>query len=183
VPKQHGENETMKLGKLFVEHVITPVLDHLDMATGGLGKMNTQAAINLILMIVAHESGKLTYSKQVRGPALGFTQMEPATFQWLVEWLGKSRPHLLDALSTFGPAGELDADYMVVSPQFSVAVARLNLIRFPEALPESDDLEGLARYAKKYWNTHAGKATEADYLNAYKFMVGAVTPHKKSSQH
>lgn len=167
----------MKLGKLFVEHVIKPVLDHLDMATGGYGKMNTQAAINLILMIVAHESGKLTYSKQVRGPALGFTQMEPATFQWLIEWLGKTRPHLLDALSLFVPVGGEpvcgnDANYMVISPQFAVAAARLNLIRFPELLPQADDLEGLARYAKKYWNTHAGKATEADYLNAYKSMVG-----------
>lgn len=167
----------MKLGKLFVEHVIKPALDHLDMATGGHGKMNTQAAINLILMIVAHESGKLTYSKQVRGPALGFTQMEPATFQWLIEWLGKTRPHLLEALSLFVPVGGepvcgSDSNYMVISPQFAVAAARLNLIRFPEPLPQSDDLEGLARYAKKYWNTHAGKATEADYLNAYQSMVG-----------
>jgi len=161
----------MKLGKLFVEHVIKPVLDHLDMVAGGHGKMNSQAAINLILMIVAHESGELTYSKQVRGPALGFTQMEPATFKWLIEWLGKTRPHLLDALEMFGPIDMHSASYMVISPQYAVAAARLNLIRFPEALPEAHDLEGLARYAKKYWNTSAGKATEADYLNAYKSMI------------
>ncbi|MFW9735080.1 hypothetical protein V3H21_02125 [Vibrio parahaemolyticus] len=36
-----------------------PVLDHLDMASGGKGTMNTRAAINLILMIIAHESGSL----------------------------------------------------------------------------------------------------------------------------
>ncbi|EGU38064.1 hypothetical protein [Vibrio splendidus] len=167
----------MKLGTLFVEHVIKPVLDHLDMVTGGHGKLNTPAAIRLILMIVAHESGALTYAKQVRGPALGFTQMEPATFAWLIEWLGKTRPHLLDALSMFAPltadsVEKKDADYMVISPQFAVATARLNLIRFPEALPEADDLEGLARYAKRYWNTSAGKATEADYLNAYLSMMG-----------
>ncbi|NMU24009.1 hypothetical protein HKB21_00040, partial [Vibrio parahaemolyticus] len=90
---------------------------------------------------------------------LGFTQMEPATFSWLVEWLGNSRPHLLDALSMFCPVEHLDPRYMVISPEFAVATARLNLIRFPEALPEADDLEGLARYAKKYWNTSAGKAT------------------------
>ncbi len=50
----------MKLGTLFIEHVIKPVLDQLDMVTGGHGKLNTQAAINLIVMIVAHESGALT---------------------------------------------------------------------------------------------------------------------------
>ncbi|HCG6476090.1 TPA: hypothetical protein NJ202_002746 [Vibrio parahaemolyticus] len=162
----------MNLAKLFIEHIIKPVLDHLDMASGGKGKLNTQAAINLILMIIAHESGKFTYSKQVRGPALGFTQMEPATFNWLIEWLGKGRPHLLDALEMFAPIGGLDARYMVISPQFAVAAARLNLIRFPEALPDADDLEGLARYAKKYWNTSAGKATEQDYLLAYQSLMG-----------
>jgi len=162
----------VKLGKLFTDLIIRPVLDQLDVAAGAKGAMNTQAAINLILMIVAHESGKLTYSKQVRGPALGFTQMEPATFNWLVEWLGKTRPHLLDAMGMFGPTGEHDSLMMVISPQYAVAAARMNLLRFPETLPEADDLEGLARYAKKYWNTYAGKATEADYLNAYKSMVG-----------
>lgn len=162
----------MNLAKLFVEKIMKPVLDHLDMASGGKGTMNTQAAINLILMIIAHESGKFTYSKQVRGPALGFTQMEPATFNWLVEWLGMSRPHLLDALSMFGPVENLDPRYMVISPEFAVAAARLNLIRFPEALPDADDLEGLARYAKKYWNTSAGKATAEDYLQAYQSLIG-----------
>ncbi len=162
----------MKLGKLFVEHVIQPVLDQLDMSVGAKGQLNTQAAINLILMIAAHESGHLTYSKQVRGPALGFTQMEPATFTWLMEWLGKSKPYLLDALSFFGPIDSPTPEYMVISPQYAVAAARLNLLRFPEALPHADDLEGLAKYAKKYWNTSAGKATEADYLNAYLAMNG-----------
>ena len=37
----------------------------------------------------------------------------------------------------------------------------------PEALPEEQDIEGLARYAKKYWNTDEGKATWEDYFNAY----------------
>ncbi|WP_281222117.1 hypothetical protein [Photobacterium sanguinicancri] len=161
----------MKIAKLFIEYVIKPVLDQLDVAAGGKGKLNTESAIALILMIVAHESGKFTYSKQVRGPAMGFTQMEPATFKWLVEWLGKHKPNLLDAMNMFGPIGEPDSSMMVISPQYAVAAARMNLLRFPERLPEADDLDGLARYAKKYWNTSAGKATEADYKNAYLTLI------------
>jgi len=161
----------MNIAKLFIEHVIKPVLEQLDAATGGKGKLNTESAIALILMIVAHESGKFTYSKQVRGPAMGFTQMEPATFFWLIEWLGKTKPHLLDAMSMFGAVGEHNPLMMVVCPQYAVAAARMNLLRFPERLPEADDLDGLARYAKKYWNTSAGKATEADYKNAYLVLM------------
>ncbi len=162
----------MNLGLLFTEQVIKPVLNQLDKASGWKGKLNTQAAINLILMIVAHESGLLTYARQVRGPAMGFTQMEPATFNWLVEWLEKSRPELLEALEQFGPSVP-QPEYMIISPQYAVACARLNLIRFPEKLPEADDLKGLAEYAKKYWNTSAGKATAKDYLAAYLFLKGA----------
>ncbi|MGF1702958.1 hypothetical protein L4D09_21960 [Photobacterium makurazakiensis] len=157
----------MNIATLFIEYVVKPVLDQLDAAAGGRGKLNTESAITLILMIAAHESGKFTYSKQVRGPALGFTQMEPATFKWLVEWLGKHKPNLLDAMNMFGPINQPDARMMVISPQYAVAAARMNLLRFPESLPDADDLDGLARYAKKYWNTSAGKATEADYKKAY----------------
>lgn len=157
----------MNIAKLFIEYVIKPVLDQLDMAAGGKGKLNTESAIALIMMVVTHESGKFTYSKQVRGPALGFTQMEPATFKWLVEWLGKTKPHLLDAMSMFGAFDSHNPKYMVISPQYAVAAARMNLLRFPERIPASDDLDGLARYAKKYWNTSAGKATAGDYKKAY----------------
>lgn len=160
----------MNLAKLFIEYVIKPALDHLDMAAGGKGKLNSQAAINLIMMIVAHESGQLTYAKQIKGPALGFTQMEPDTYHWLVQWLAKTRPHLLEVAAAFVGSGK--PEQMVFNPQYAVCMARLNLLRFPEAIPEAEDLAGLARYAKKYWNTSAGKATEQDYLDAYQTMIG-----------
>ncbi|RZV17342.1 hypothetical protein EOJ41_15140 [Vibrio alginolyticus] len=162
----------MNLATIFKKYVIEPVLDHLDASSSRTGTLNSQAAINLILMIVAHESGQMTYAKQIKGPALGFIQMEPATFDWVIRWLEKSRPHLLEQLGFLCPNRKaLSPEFMVVSPEFAVAMARLNLLRFPESLPEADDLEGLARYAKKYWNTSAGKATEQDYLNAYQQMM------------
>ena len=40
-------------------------------------------------------------------------------------------------------------------------------MRIPEALPDESDLEGLAKYAKTYWNTWRGKATWQDYFEAY----------------
>ncbi|YCO01552.1 hypothetical protein ACB087_01255 [Vibrio sp. VNB-15] len=161
----------MNIAALFKQHVMQPVLDHLDAVNGGTGSLNTPAAMNLILMIIAHESGKLTYAKQVRGPALGFTQMEPATFRWLIKWLGDHRPHLLEASKGFVP--EPSPEHMIFNPQYAVCMARLNLLRFPEPLPPANDLRALAAYAKKYWNTHAGKATDMDYLNAYLQMMEA----------
>lgn len=160
----------MKIAELFRKHVIEPVLDHLDSVSGGKGKLNTESAIVQILMICAHESALFTYSRQLRGPAMGFTQMEPATHDWLVEWLQGSREHLLDGLNMF--TSSIESEQMIFNPNYAVAMARLNLLRFPEALPAADDLEGHARYAKKYWNTHLGKASEEDYLKAYLKLIG-----------
>ncbi|AUI86589.1 hypothetical protein BS333_14950 [Vibrio azureus] len=159
----------MKLGPLLKRAVIEPTLDHLAAASASQGYINSQAAINLILMIMAHESGQLTYTRQVRGPALGFIQMEPATYQWLVKWLGKHRPHFLAVSHSF--VDEPSAEQMIINPQYAVCMARLNLLRFPEALPDAEDLPALAAYAKKYWNTSAGKATENDYLTAYQRIM------------
>ena len=43
--------------------------------------------------------------------------------------------------------------------------ARLHYLRVPAALPKS--AKAMAEYAKKYYNTSAGKATPMDYLGAY----------------
>jgi hypothetical protein len=60
---------------------------------------------------------------------------------------------------------------MVVDVEFAAAFARVYLYTFPEPLPHADDLDGLARYAKQYWNTEAGKATPEKYLADFKRYV------------
>ena len=120
----------------------------------------TEAAIRLLCMIAAHESGDFHYVRQRRGPALSLFQMEPATFDDVCDYAQRRNLYI--------------ASYLPCSPwrlvfdqRFAAAMARIFFLRFPEPLPDADDMHALACYAKGYWNTYLGKATPDQYLNAY----------------
>lgn len=117
--------------------------------------------VRLLLMIAAHESGGFHYCKQVKGPALGLFQMEPPTYRHVMQYL--ERTGKFPAISR-----RLHAERMLIDTEFAAAIARVYLYTFPEPIPDADDLEGLAAYAKKYWNTEYGAATAEKYLNDFK---------------
>lgn len=122
---------------------------------------NTESAVRLLLMIAAHESGGFTYCRQGgNGPAIGLFQMEEPTFKHVIEYL--NRTGKFPAVSR-----QLPFERMLTDATHAAAIARVYLYTFPEALPPPQDLDGLAAYAKKYWNTTAGKATAEDYKAAF----------------
>ena len=123
-----------------------------------------ESVVRLLLMIAAHESGGFTYCKQKGGPALGLFQMEPATFEFVMGYLKRTGKFQAVNLNT-------PLERLVIDVEFAAAMARVYLWTFPEPLPEPDDLEGLAQYAKKYWNTDQGAASAEKYLNDFKQHV------------
>lgn len=127
---------------------------------------NSEAAVRLLLMIAAHESGGFTYCKQKGGPALGLFQMEPPTFAHVMDYLKRSE--------RFPAVRPLPVERLVIDAEYAAAVARVYLYSFPEPLPDADDLAGLAAYAKKYWNTNAGRATPEKYLRDFKTHVWGI---------
>lgn len=128
---------------------------------------NSEAAVRLLLMIAAHESGGFTYCKQKGGPALGLFQMEPPTHAHVIDYLKRS--------GRFAALRALPVERLVIDVEYAAAIARVYLWTFPEPLPDADDLDGLAAYAKKYWNTNAGKATAEKYLRDFKAHIWGET--------
>ena len=47
-------------------------------------------------------------------------------------------------------------------------MCRVHYYRVSEALPEENDIEGMARYWKKYYNTPLGAGTEEEFIHNYK---------------
>ena len=125
----------------------------------------SNAAVKLLQMTMAHESNCGQYIAQLGGPALGSDQMEPATeldidrnflayreeLQYMVDQTG----HCVNKISS------------LLNPVYATAMARVHFYRDKESLPDSTDLIGLANYAKRVWNTEAGKAASRNYLEAY----------------
>lgn len=142
--------------KQLIEHIVFPVLVRM-------GHYSVIAE-NLLIMIAAHESRKGYFIKQDPGPAVGIYQMEPRTHADIITWLERDRPELLKVLMEFTPV--IDAELMAGNYYYSTFMARCFFLRFPEALPYTE--EDMAAYAKRRWNTKYGKATPEDYLEAFR---------------
>jgi hypothetical protein len=128
----------------------------------GLQRFNLpscEASVRLLLMIAAHESQGFMYVRQKSGPALSLFQMEPPTYQFVMEYV--LRTGKFPSLNVNTPVFR-----MITDVEYAAAVARIYLWSEPATLPDADDLQGLAEYASKYWN-RGGKAEPHEYLNDF----------------
>ena len=142
----------------------TGCLELVDRALDHYELPDSPSAVRLLCMTAAHESGQYRYCRQIKGPALGIFQMEPATFDTVLGYvLRKEEKYsiLADDARRFNP------EDMIFNPVFAAGMARAFYLRIPDALPDPQDVEGLSGYAKDYWNTPLGKATPEDYYDAF----------------
>lgn len=142
--------------------IIQPALQYLNLWSA--------VAEKLLMLTGANESLGGTYLVQVKGPALGFYQMEPATHddiwqnylpyklslcQKVVNYLGKAKPA---------------PERLVYDMYYATLMARIHYLRHPSPLP-SNDIDAIADYYKKVWNTHLGQATVTAAINNYNKFV------------
>ncbi len=126
----------------------------------GLG---SPAAERLLLGTALTESG-LRHLRQVRGPARGLYQVEPATLRDLyANWLPR-HPKLAEGLGLLTAPQGAHEDQLIWNLAYATAIARLIYYRRPEPLPRADDLPALAEYWKAHFNTAAGKGAPADFI-------------------
>ncbi|WP_333609337.1 hypothetical protein [Arsukibacterium sp.] len=114
------------------------------------------AVVELMAMIVAHESMHGRYRRQINGPALGLFQIEPPTHDDI--W--QNGPGIKRRAAQFGI--KQDVSQLEHSDEYSIFVARHHLMRDPNPIPT--DAIAMAEYCKSYWNTVKGKATAEKYL-------------------
>jgi len=153
------------------DYIIYPALEHLG------SKYNSKVARILLLSTAAQESHCGTYFKQVKGPALGIYQMEPATTKDLFDNSLTYNPMLTAQL------GGLQSHAAKVNPKllsvlgntfYATGLARANYYRFSKPLPKPDDIYGIWEYYKRFWNTNEGAATEEEFMKNYQRFVEGV---------
>lgn len=141
-------------------YIIRPTLQHL--------QLWTKAAENLLLGTAAQESELGTYLHQLNGPALGIYQIEPATHDDIWQHYLDYRRPLAQRVLALGNARE---EQLIANLNYATAIARLVYLRAPQALPAHNDLDGLAHYYKRYYNTPKGKATPQQFIENYQRWV------------
>lgn len=130
----------------------------------------TVAAETLLLMTAAHESDLGRFLRQNPGPARGAWQMEPATLNDHIAWMQAKKPEMYARTEELRPPALKPADGIMCCLPYACVMARIHYFRRPDPIPET--LQGMAELAKKVFNTAAGKATPAKYLDAYRKFYG-----------
>lgn len=146
--------------------IIRPTLEYLGLWS--------QSAENLLLGTAAQESHMGTYIAQIKGPALGIYQMEPATHNDIYNNYLGHRHDIGAKIADLMDQSWIDLepwDKMAGNLYYATAMARVHYLRVSEKLPEATDIEGLARYWKKYYNTELGKGTEGEFTDNYRKYV------------
>jgi hypothetical protein len=122
----------------------------------------SEDAVELMMMIAAHESLLGTYLRQVGGgPARGVWEMEELTHDDTWE-NGDSICANAQILGIECAVEKLEYDL-----RYQIFMARQKLFMISEAIPSNRMVMKMAEYCKKYWNTEHGKATAYDYHEAY----------------
>jgi hypothetical protein len=134
------------------EYVIRPALQYIELWS--------QAAENLVLGTALVESNA-EYLHQVKGPALGLWQMEPATHDDIHENFLKYRAtlrELIHELQTPSPI-TVGANELIGNLYYGAAMCRVQYWRSPMPLPNAKDAQGMAELWKAAYNTEHGKGT------------------------
>lgn len=132
-------------------------------------------AVHLLIMTAAHESRLGTYLHQVRGPAQGIYQMEPATEQDIWANYLDFRPNLKELGRRVRTTEHLTNQELTWNLKYATVMARIHYFRVPAPLPRAVTfttieayITALAEYAKEHFNTVEGAATVTDYSRAFK---------------
>ena len=139
--------------KQLLNLVIDPVLDALH--------LNSASARLLLLMTAAAESNLGQYLKQYpNGPALGIYMIERRTYYDIFDSVLDYHPGMKNRiLKTCDYVMEPSHNCLIWDLRLATAMARIQYWRWPEKLPDNEDLDGLIQYYYKYWGPNPDKTS------------------------
>lgn len=149
----------------FRDEVIDPVLVYLGF------EFASEAAIRLLLGTLVQESGARHLRQLGNGPAMGLYQVEPATHDDVWAHFLKFHPVLRAKTGGLATAHPDRHQQLAGNLNYATAIARLVYWRDSEPLPDADDIEGLARYYKRVFNTAQGKGSVGSFMLNYREHV------------
>lgn len=162
----------------FRDYVVAPVLHEMG--------LHSLAAERLVLGTAAHESDGFRFLDQTTrgpGPAYSWYQIEEPTYRDLMErtipGAAVRRPAPQWTVAIMGMVPRRYAGYAPVHVLWrdlglATAVCRALYFRVPRALPDADDIDGLAGYWKQYYNTVLGAGRPEQWVAAYQRHVAPI---------
>lgn len=132
----------------------------------------SQSAENLLLGTAITESG-LNYLKQLGGgPAVGFYQCEPATYEDLIEYIKRDPKRVSAVLGVSGFNAWPTIDALQWNLRYATMICRMHYWRRPEPLPDEKNAMGLANFHKTYYNSSLGATDVKKSVEHFKIACG-----------
>jgi hypothetical protein len=145
-----------------------------------IGSYSPSATV-LLLGTAATETHLGRWLRQNKGgPGRGLFSIENnnpnSGHDLVIKWLDNPKRKLL-----FDRIWGLRSNYSLITTEqeltfnlaYQVAIARCMYLSIPRPLPKSNDIEGMAIYWKKYYNSFLGKGTEQQFIDDYnRFVLG-----------
>jgi hypothetical protein len=152
--------------KQLIEYVIKPVLVKF-----GLYSEN---ALDLLLATCAQESNLGTYLVQQNGPALGIYQMEPATYNDIVNNVINTHPYFIRTMEeVFGKLLYTSkCNDLIWNLSYATIFCRLQYWRYQEPIPNKGDVGAMHKYWKTYYNRNPETGSIVQFVDNYKKYVG-----------
>lgn len=144
--------------------IIEPVLSKM--------QVYSKESEEILVFTCAAESLGGYYLTQVKGPAIGIYQMEPATYTDI--WVNyiRNKNNLATLLAIHFQCSRIpDVDRMIWDLHFATVMARIHYLRVKEPLPLATDVDGMWEYYKKYYNTVKGKASKDKSIEKYQDFI------------
>ena len=127
----------------------------------------SENARELIMGTFAQESN-FKYTRQIGGgPALGYGQMEPATFNDIIVNFLRYKEDLMGKIMKAAGVVNLEPDMLVENKKLMICMTRVHYLRKTEPLPSYKDVWAMGEYYKKHYNTPLGKATVKEFVANY----------------
>ena len=145
--------------------IIIPALERID--------KYSDAAVNLLLGTCAQESAMGRFIHQLgSGPACGIFQMEPATHDDIWDnYLAYNEDLKKMAIDSTAYA---NSESLIHNLKYAAIMCRIHYLRVPEALPDKDDIVGMAEYWKEHYNTYQGAGSMDEFIDNYQKYVKKV---------
>lgn len=135
----------------------------------GLGGANVE---ELLVLTAAQESGLgRSLDQNGGGPALGVWQMEPVTHDDIWGNFLAYRAELANKILTWTFSALPKPLQMIGNLYYACAMARVQYLRSPHAIPPVGDRQGQWQIYKIAYNTALGAATEAQFMENVKGVV------------
>jgi hypothetical protein len=142
------------------QQLLTYVIDPALSRSG----LYSDAAARLMLGTAVTESGLSWLRQHGGGPARGIYQVEPATHDDIWRNFLRYREKLQDAVIALLTEEEKHQQ-LVSNLSYATVIARIVYWRVEEPLPPADDVEAMADYWKRHYNTRLGAGKPAHFVD------------------